>query len=181
VVRELAEVLVDPVIGVPGTRTHSEIGLEILDHAAECGLERRVGCGRNSQALADPRRQGHIAVVVDHEAHQRWSFVTMSFKSGQADFADGEGVEVGQEQFAIAQIEPRCLDRTGDERALLVEVVPVMRGVAGAVGEYQCALSAPSRASRSLGVVGGIRRGVPLVYDAEAADIDAQLHGWGTE
>ena len=56
---------------------------------------------RNSQALADPRRQRHIAVVVDHEAHQRWSFVAMSFKSWQADFADGEGVQVGQENSRL--------------------------------------------------------------------------------
>ena len=98
-------------------------------------------------------------------------------RPGKSDFADGEGIQMRQEQFAIAEVEPWRLNRTGDQLGLLLEVVPVVRRVAGAVGEDQGALSASSGSAGTLRIVGGVRWRVAQMNDAQAADIDAQLHG----
>jgi hypothetical protein len=38
-----------------------------------------------------------------------------------------------EQQFAVAKIEPWCLNRTCDQLRLVLEVVPVMWGVAGTI------------------------------------------------
>jgi len=53
---------------------------------------------------------------------------------------------MGQEQLAVAEIESGCLNLACHEFGLELEVVSVMRGVAGAVREDQCSLSAAAAA-----------------------------------
>ncbi len=51
----------------------------------------------------------------------------MRFKPRQADLADSECVEVREQKFAVAEIEPRRLDHARDQFGLMLEVVPVVR------------------------------------------------------
>ena len=118
--------------------------MEVADGAAEGGLNLSVVCGCDLEPLADARRERHVDVVVHNQAHERWLRATLWFQAGEADLADGEGIEVGKQQFAVAEVEPWGLDRARDQFGLVLEVMAVMRGVAGAVSEDERALAAAS-------------------------------------
>ena len=71
----------------------------------------------------------------------------LGFKAGQADLADGKRVEVREQKFAVAKVEPRGLDHARDQLGLVLEVVPVMWGVAGAIRKDKRTLPATTRAA----------------------------------
>ena len=72
-------------------------------------------------------------------------------------------------------------DRTGDKIGLLLEVVAVMRRVAGTIGEDERGLPASPGASGSLRIVGRVGRRIAHMHNAEVANIDAQFHRRRTE
>jgi hypothetical protein len=71
----------------------------------------------------------------------------LRFKARQADLANGERVEVREQKFAIAKVEPGGLNDARDQFGLVLEIVPVMRGVAGTIRKDQRALPAAPRST----------------------------------
>jgi hypothetical protein len=89
----------------------------------------------------------HVSIVVHDEAHEGWLRAALRFQAGQADLADGERVEVREQKFAVAKVEPRGLDHACDQFGLVLEIVPIMRGVAGAVRKDERTLPAAPRSA----------------------------------
>src|ERR1035438_4597001 len=116
-------------------RAGFEILGEVTDGAAEGGLDLSVVCGCDLEPLADARTEWHGGGVLHDEANERWLRAALRFKAGEADLANGEGVEVGKQKFAVAEVKPWGLDRPRDQFGLVLEVMAVVRGGAGAVCE----------------------------------------------
>src|SRR5271165_5528973 len=146
IVRDLVEVLFDPGVCVPRRPTF-EVLVEVTNDAAECRLNLRVVCGYDLEPVADTRRERHVSVVVHDEVHKRWLRAALRFQAGQADLADGKRVEVREQKFAVAKVEPGGLDDARDQFGLVLKIVPVMWGVAGAVSKDERTLPAATRSA----------------------------------
>ena len=86
-----------------------------------------------------------------------------------------------QQQFPVTEVETWRHDRTCHQLPLFLEVVAIMRGVTGAVGEDQRPLTTSAGTTGTLSIVGRVGRCIAQVNHAEGADIDPQLHGGRTE
>ena len=92
--REAAQVLVDPVVRVPGIwRTPQLVG-EVGDHSPESCLEIIEGRRSDLQAFDNARGERHRRVDITDESHQGRPFAAHRVQAGQADGGDGEGMEV---------------------------------------------------------------------------------------
>src|SRR5688500_15134949 len=100
----------------------------------------------------------------------------LCIETRKAYLANGECVQVCHEQLTVRKVEPRRLHGSGDQFRLIFEEVAIVWRVARAVRKDECALSAPTGTARPLRIVRRIRRGVAHVDDAEAADVNSELH-----
>ena len=101
--------------------------------------------GTDLQPFDDAGRERHHRVSGRNESHQGRPFAAPGFQAGQADGADSEGMKVGDQELAVAQVDPRRLDRPGHQFSLVLEVVAVVGGETRAVGENEGSLAASAR------------------------------------
>ena len=143
--REAAQVLVEPVVGVPSVGCPLQIPGEVGDHATEGRLDGIKGRRTDLQPINDARRERHRRFAVRDKPHQGRPLASPGFQPGQADGANGEGVKVRDKQLAVAQIDPRRLDGPRHQFSLVLEVVTVVGGETRAVGEDEGSLAASTR------------------------------------
>ena len=91
---EAAQVLVEPVVGVPGIGCPLQFPREVGDHATEGRLDGIKGRRPYLQPFDDAGRERHCRFAVRDKPHQGRPFATSGFQSGQADGADGKGMKV---------------------------------------------------------------------------------------
>src|SRR5215813_3958284 len=127
VMRQLGEILLNPLIGVPAYGIGCQFGCKVLDDALEACLECVEGAGHDVQTRSHLRLERHLVMVIYNQPHDGGFDSVLFFQPGHTDFRDGEGVEVCQQQFSVTEVETRRLYGTGHELCLLLEVMAIMR------------------------------------------------------
>jgi hypothetical protein len=126
VIGQLRERGVDPRVGEP-RGFFGQLGREVTDYPAEAGFDLPELLLGNLQPFANCKGQGHARGVHVHEAFQSRLLAGFAVEAGQADFGDGEGIEVGEQELAVQEVEPGRLHGSRHEPGLLVEKVAVVR------------------------------------------------------
>src|SRR5699024_9584711 len=136
--RHFTQVGHDVAKDLTGSKDGPLLGALVEDGFLDSGLQRKGGCGNPL-----------FLVVGDVE----------DLGDGMAQFQVGlgqpDGLEVGDGQVLVDQVQAWRLHHTGDHQVGTAEVVLVVAVAGGAVGDDQGGLSVPAGAATALGVVGG--------------------------
>ena len=95
IIGKLCEIVVDPLVRVPGRAPQLQVGVKVLDDTLECRLQRREGRRRNLEAGANRFRERHACRIPVEEHQQRRRSPDLRFESRQTNLGDGQCIQVG--------------------------------------------------------------------------------------
>lgn len=92
-----------------------------------------------------------------------------------------DGVDVGTNQIAVPDVDPRRCHKSGNHLVRFMEVILIMWAPSGAVGIDEGRLSTASGPATALRVIGRGGRNVAEIDEIQLGDVHAQFHRWRAE